>query len=278
MQTILALAPPLTSTLDRIAAAGEFLEVQIGPATVDGWFHGAALARPGSPELATLLARIGQKYATHDRTVMASHVFGEYHWLPMAVSIGCFLTAQRVPDISSDTVALRFNAEECWFDRIRLLTTRFVCLPSDPEADHPDATVVPDLAALRRYLRQQVETHVAQMIETARAQSSLGRRAPWLMAADRFASTIIWLTKEFGDPERCWTEIADLVQAAGSPLRGPSGIMTVEHEGRCEYFLDRATCCLAYKVGDGVKCNTCPLLPIEERQQRLRDYLAAPAH
>lgn len=278
MHTTLTAARPLAATLARIGTASEFLEVHLGPAAAEGWHLGAALARPGSPELDAVLARIGQKHATRDRTLIAGHFFGEYHWLPMAVSLACFLTAQRVPDIGSDTVVLRFNADDCWFDRIRLLTPRFACLPTDPDAGHPDATVLPDMAALRRHLRLQVEAHVAQLIETMRTRSTAGRRALWLQAADRFGSTIVWLTKEFGDAARCWVEIADLVQAPGSPLRGPTGVMTVEHAGRCEHFLMPATCCLAYQVGEGIKCNNCPLLPIEERRQLLRDYLATQAH
>ncbi|MBZ0316210.1 MAG: (2Fe-2S)-binding protein [Anaerolineae bacterium] len=59
----------------------------------------------------------------------------------------------------------------------------------------------------------------------------------------------------------------------GSPLRGKTGVIWIEHHGHPHPFLQRGACCLSYKVPEYGYCSTCPLLSQEEREQRLRQHL-----
>ena len=56
-------------------------------------------------------------------------------------------------------LAFRCHPDEEYPESVALLDTRFWCLPDDPAAGHPDATVVADLPALAAVLRAQVRAH-----------------------------------------------------------------------------------------------------------------------
>ena len=59
-----------------------------------------------------------------------------------------------------------------------MLDPRFWCLPEDPAADQPDATVVADQAALVAWLRAEVREHAHAFLATLHpAHRRLPRRA-----------------------------------------------------------------------------------------------------
>jgi len=57
-----------------------------------------------------------------------------------------FHSARRVPSL--EPRQLRFRLESAALQEVALRPGRFWCLPSDPDAGHPDAVPVPDEASL----------------------------------------------------------------------------------------------------------------------------------
>lgn len=86
---------------------------------------------------------------------------------------------------------------------------------------------------------------------------------------------MIYIANQPGQQALCSHEVEALVQVPGSPLKGKTGLMLVECNGRSEMFLQRGSCCQYYKVPpENSYCATCPLLSLEEREQRLRDSMS----
>jgi hypothetical protein len=90
--------------------------------------------------------------------------------------------------------------------------------------------------------------------------------------ADRVAGTLLWLLKEHGAGERPRAEVAAFL--ALLPFKSKSGVLEVPCEGRCELVLNRASCCMSYRLPQHGYCTSCPLQPEEERFQRFQVYFA----
>lgn len=284
MTTTLALSgSPLAVTLDRVGALSEGLTAELGPLDA-GWLPAAALLDPDSPELAEALAQSVARYPGAEPRVSGAFFINTYAWYMPAVAIAAYLAAGRVPDLTPENVALRYQTytwhygdESGESERIdvRFLSGRFATLPNDPAADHPDALILPDAEALRDWLRTGLEAHLAPLIEAVAARTHLGRRAQWTLAADDIAALFLHIGKQLGDEARGRAEGLALVKADASPLCNPNtSYVTVEAGGCCESFLARGGCCLYYRLHPGENCTTCVLRPAAERDQLLRDYLA----
>lgn len=273
---------PLTATLGHVGALDDDFAAALEPLE-PGWFPATALLAPGSTELAEGLVRSIARYPRAERRVSGSLFINAYSWYLPAAAIAAYLAERRVPDLSMENVALRYrtytwheDGESGEGERIdvRLLSGRFAALPDDPDAGHPDAHILPDAAALRDWLRTGLEAHLGPLFEAVAAQTCLGRRAQWNLAADSLALRFLDAGRQLGDAARGQAEGLALVKAAGSPLRNPkTGYVTVAAGGYCETFRARGGCCLYYRVDPGENCTTCVLRAAAERDQRLRDYL-----
>lgn len=274
---------PLAATLGRVGALDDDLAAALEPPG-PGWFPAAALLAPGSPELAEGLARSVARYPGAERRVSGSLFINAYSWYLPAAAVAAYLAERRAPDLSIEHVALRYRTYT-WHEGgesgegeridVRFLGGRFAALPDDPAAGHPDAQILPDAGALRDWLRARLEAHLGPLFDAVAAQTRLGRRAQWSLAADAIALRFLHAGELLGDAERGQAEGLALVRAAGSPLRNPAtGYFTLEVGGHCETFRARGGCCLYYRVEPGENCATCVLRPEAERDQRLRDYLA----
>lgn len=274
---------PLSVTLGRCSQRDSSLSAVVGVCEA-GWFPASALLAPGSPELAEGLTRVVAQHPGAERRVAGSFFAGEYAWWIPAAAVAAYLAERRAPDLSLDNVALRYrtyswdeDGETGEAERIdvRFVSGRFAALPDDPAAAHPDALILPDLDALRTWLRQRVEAHLAAVIEAVAAQTRLGRRAQWHLAADSLAALFLTAGKSFGDAVRGQAEGLACVKAAGSPLHNrDTGYLTVTVGEHCDTVRARGGCCLYYRVHPGENCTTCVLRPLDERVQKLRDYVA----
>jgi hypothetical protein len=205
-------------------------------------------------------------------------------WYVSAAAIAAYLVARRVPDPAPANMALRYrtytweaDGETGESERIdvRFLSGRFAALPDDPAANHSDALVLPDAVTLREWLRIELEAHLSPLIDRIYAATRLGQRAWWNLVADACAALFLHAGKVLGDPVPAQSEGLAFVKAAGSPMHNPdTGYITLEWAGHCETFRARGGCCRYYTLPDSDKCTTCVLRPAEERDQRLRDYLA----
>ena len=156
---------------------------------VFGWPSASGDPQPGGW---TLCADVDADYLTAWEARIAGYVeaaYGRSH--PMTVSgftldwyariagtLGgaCFRVARRVPRLDRRSVAFRCHPEEHYPDGLAMLDERFWCLPDDEAAGEPEATVVPDEAALAGVLRAEVRAHADDFLAGYVSGAKLPRR------------------------------------------------------------------------------------------------------
>jgi hypothetical protein len=247
-------APPIQATLERAGARFAHLGVRFGPAP-SGWRRASEIVHDPQA-VRVLLEQVCDFYHIADRQVAASFLVLGYFWYPLAGAMACYLLERRLPDLAPAAVAIdvrgaAFTSPRCW------------ALPDDPDAGHPDVSVMPVAAALRAQLVGQLEEHAAPLFTTLRSVAPYGVTAMRANYADRLASALLWLAEELGNPDLARREVPAFVALLPGTPR--TGLLEVEQDGRHGVFLRRAGCCLNYRLLGQVKCDTCPLWPLAER-------------
>lgn len=250
---------PLAATLHRVSSLGGRARAGLGLVgrPLETWALATELADVPSPRLEQSLRRVAVHSGTADRLVMTSRFFGSYVWQLAAAALGCYLATNRVPDVSAENVAVHVG-DDGRIDEVRFLGGGFAVLAGDRAADHPDAVVVPDRAALRELLVRRLTTHhLEELIVALQAQRGLGTRALWAAVEDRCLGALLWLGK-------CLDLAVDLEREADAlrrtpPFVGTSQIIAVESEHGRDLRLKRGFCCLVYRLDDHAPCSTCPL-------------------
>lgn len=267
---------PLVPTLDRARQLSAYLKPELGPPAGEGWLAATDLA-PGAAYLETLIAATQARLRTRTAAVVGSALLQSYQWPLVSTAVACYLLDRRVPDLRLEHTRTQYTAEH-EADALALLSGRFTALPADPAAAHPDATVAPDLSALRTVLRTGIEAHLGVVIDQLGARLGCKPRGLWLNVADSLAGTLVWLMQEqqpAATLEQLEAEVTALIRVPGSPLANRQvGLLQLSHQERSQVFLDRATCCYWHKTAGGEYCSTCPHRAPEDRRERLLGYLA----
>jgi len=271
---------PLQTTLERVTALSDYINVELGEPEGDDWFSPGAIFAMSSPHLEGMRERMRAYHKTDNTAFLKVSVFANYLWMPVVTGIACYLAARRVPDLSAANMRVHINAQG-WVDPIALLTPRFVCLPDGPAVSDPDATVVPDEAALRAYYAHTLfDGHLKSALNVFRARLKLGKATMEKTLADRVTDTVIWLSKELCQDQDAPTlreticrDMEGFLEAI--KLTGKSGVLEVEHAGRRQLFLKRQSCYLSYKLPEHGYCASCPLQSEEECVRRFQAYLAS---
>ena len=143
-------------------------------------------------------------------------------------------------------------------------------------AQHPDAVIVPDVNALRDWLRTSLEAQLTPLIEGINASTRLGRHAQWCLVADSCASLFLHGGTVIKDEAHGLAEGRAFIKAAGSPMKNPkTDYVSLQYLEHRDTFLTRGGCCRYYTFAeDGEKCSTCVLRNPEERDQLLLDYMS----
>lgn len=276
---------PLQQTFTRITERSGYIRPRLGhPAGEAGWIAPADLFAPHAPSLAALIDATHRRLRTEAPTVTGGVLIQEYQWPLLATAVAAFLADRRVPDLRPEHIQLRFPPEESegeaheQGDRIAFLSGRFVVLPDDPAADHPDALLAPDLDALRTELRTGIETHMAFVIDKISEAVGCKPKGLWFFVTDYVASTLSWVMQKL-DNSSCLTcikrEADALIGGAHSPLYNKKvGFFALTYQEHTHVYLDRATCCYWYKTEGGDYCTTCPHRTKEDRNERLLKYMA----
>ena len=267
----------LAEFLERLHSINSYIQVQIGQEQGDDWFSHDEFIQPNSPQLEMILQRISSQVGCDDRHFLATSFIASYCWQMTAVGVLSFLSVRRVPDFSPQNLRLHID-QNAWHDKLALATDHFYALPDDPEAGHAHVSIVEDIDALRACLRTQIEAHMTGIIDALKIRTGMGKRGMWGIVADRFAGNLLHAAKTLGHEDLCKHEIAGLVQVTGSALKGKTGMMVIEYEGRSETFLQRGACCNYYKAPGYGYCSTCPRQRPEEIVERLRESMTAKAH
>ena len=223
-----------------------------------GGLSAAALIDDGR-HLDALLDQILARYGATDRTMAAAIFHNSYAWYIGAAAIGCYLAEGRVPSLAPDQVDL-------WIDFLGDEKRIDVAVHCDESG--------PWIGDARTRLRRELEAHLEPLIERLHGLTRLGKRAQWHLVADACASVFVWFGQRMGMTEASCAEGLAVIKAADSPLRfSKTGYFTLEHAGACQTFRKRGGCCLSHKAPAGKPCSTCPLVPAEERDRRLKAWM-----
>lgn len=262
---------PIEQTLAALAAASEQHRSQLLTATDSepGWLKANQLLE--AAHLAPLLKANGAHHKASDDQSPAALWFGHYVFNIMAVAVTSYLVAQRVPDLSLESLALRFDEDGeplaiAWQGRT------FAALATDPAAAHPDCTSLPDSDALRLHLTRALEAHCAPIITALRQNSRIGVAGLWLLARDYYGSAFTWVGEQLGNVQLGLVE-ARAAAALPTQLARQRDFVCVEHAGLSYQLIDRVSCCLYYKTDDGHYCSNCPHRPMPERITLIENWL-----
>jgi hypothetical protein len=221
-------------------------------------------------------------YGRDDPITSSGYVLSWYADVAPSAGALSFLLDRRVPNLDRDALAFRRYAEVEYPEAIALLDSTFWCLPDDPAADHPDATVVSDQQTLAAILRAQVRRHADDFLATYRPGARLPRRH--LLGA--FFDSLddgFWISDSVGVVQQDYVAAARRVLPGATDqfADGSTFHSLVDDSGREHLTRRRVSCCYYFKVAeDGRACMTCPRTSDAERLKRLcehADWAAATA-
>lgn len=178
-----------------------------------------------------------------------------------------FHLARRVPRVGVDDVALRIHPEQHWTSGVALLDPRFWCLPDDPAAGHPTATVVGDEVELAAVARTQVHAHAEAFLATFDPGVGIGRRAR-LGAFSDALDAAPWIVTDHIPPASGALSTSATLLPGGTPTfpdRSRLDVLT-DPQGRSHVSRRRLFCCRSHLIDD--PCMDCPRLTAAQRCER----------
>lgn len=203
------------------------------------------------------------------------YVLGWYADIAASAGALCFLTDRRVPQLTASAIAFKRFEGRSYPDSVALLDPRFWCLPTDPAANHPDATVVPDEEALAAILRAEVRRHADEFLRHYSPGSRLPRRNLLGAFFDGLDSGFWLFESPLPITEKEFVACARVaLPGAAAEFPEPSSYCTVtDIRGREHLTRRRVSCCYYYKLSDNAEaCTTCPRTTDEERLRLLSEH------
>ena len=260
---------PLGDTLARLG--GRVHALRLG--APDGWLSVDDVCGDAYTEVVDVAAA---GYDTNRSDIRGNRMLEIWTWLVATPAAASLLLDRRLPDVGADNVAV---VPGLWVDPapVAVRRGRFWCLPDDPAADHPDATVLPDERALVLELNALLrERHLPTLIETVAVRSRRGRRALWRGATDQLVGAFL----RAGTALRCEDDAVALARIAGDgerPMRAQVRIERFELDDLPPHTMHlRDGCCLYYRVdGRPPHCSNCPLVGDDQRVKLLAAELRA---
>jgi hypothetical protein len=265
-------ATPLADTLARLDATMSWGSCRVGLPDETGWWRcDQLLDDPAGFD--TWRDAIAVGLARHHGVEVPVIVPSAYQLLYYAdvvawVAAAVFHRERRVPNCAPDALAFAVD-DDAYPARVAQLDPRFACLPDDPAADHPDATVLPDEAALALHLQAAVRSHAQRFLEVWVPPVRLGRRTRWGAFSDALDSAP-WAAGMGDGDEEAGVRSARVLLAQGlAPLVPGSRIYQGRDDrGRPFWSRYRHTCCFAYRLPPGEACFSCPRTSDAERSAR----------
>lgn len=260
--------PPLRGTLEALPATGRPTILAELPPGQGDWVLTADL-RDGTLDalLARVQAGIGALLPPDSRAdvppaVAPSRLLGWYLHAVASAAVVPFLHARRVPCLSPRSLTVHL-APTGRPDAVALLSPAFTCLPRDPAVEHPHATPVPDLEALRHTLRTELGAHATTFLDAWGRRGRRGRRTHWAMLSDALVKAVV--TAAPGPtgvheatgllPPGRAEELAPFVVGAAAFRWDTLPDGTTEPRRR------KVSCCLSYTVPGDTACSSCPRGP-----------------
>ncbi|WP_132875281.1 (2Fe-2S)-binding protein [Tamaricihabitans halophyticus] len=259
----------LAGSLRRVAARAAHTELYDAVPPSGDWVRCAqALADPEFFD--RWRSRLGDwlqaEYGHAPARSTAGYVLSWYAHVPASIAALLFHHERRVPRLHPGELSFRLGAARPHPDAIALTGSTFACLPDDPAAGLPEATVVPSERALAAVLRGRYLAHVRRFIGVFGPGVRFGRRTLWAAATDAL-DTALWQAGLTSGDEGAGVADATLVLAdrfapftSASTLRPLPGGSAGTGSGEQAWTRRREGCCFHYLVEPGPAgvCDTCP--------------------
>ncbi|MFG3342608.1 IucA/IucC family C-terminal-domain containing protein [Glycomyces sp. NPDC048151] len=255
------LAPLLPQPIDALRAVADRVDRDVSAhplAGVRAWLDGTPGPEAVEFSGAELAAgeRIGELMGTaaalwggsaHANAALAWKTY--CYWTLAPVVLG-YVAARRVPVLDAANAVFRVSADAPMFS-VRQVRPRFLALPHDPCASHPDVEVVANESELLDRLRATVfDAHLAPVLDAFLANARVGRRTLMGSVASGIAYAVASIAQVVPDPDDVLAktllealDVTDLVD------------VSTDEAGRLVY--QRRTCCLALTIEGNRTCSTC---------------------
>ncbi|MEV7996469.1 (2Fe-2S)-binding protein [Streptomyces sp. NPDC086077] len=228
-----------------------------------GWITSDALAAGGTALddfLAHDEAQVVRDYGRQARPdVIASFGLHRYAWPAcLLITVPWFLS-RRVPRYPVTHVSYDRDAPGLAMGHLMVRPHGFACLPDDPAAILPGATVVPDEEALRAEVRAAVAEHLEPVLAAFGPRMRRRGRALWGMATDEIVEGLWYVAHLLGEEDRARRELELLLPGATKPYAGSAAFRELTGpNGETLPTRDRASCCMFYTLRPEDTCATCP--------------------
>lgn len=217
---------------------------------------------------------LGSEHEVVPPITSATYVLSWYAAIPAFVGAASFRLDRRVPRLAPEALGFHRHQQEHWPDGIALLDGRFWCLPDDPAAEDPAATVVADEQALAAVLRSQLRAHADAFLAGYDPGVRLPRRALLGVFFDALDGAI-WAAGKQTGREGAGVCDAAMVLPGGTPEFGDASALyrLIDARGREHVSRRRVACCCYYRLsGAEAACFTCPRTTDEERVLRAAEW------
>jgi len=258
---------PLHETLWRFAAprgaTSLGADTELAPTGEAGWIDLDALV-DDSAAFDAIVDLVAASWSTQRRDIAGAGWLSDCAFALLLRGAVAFLGARRVPALDAPGAAVRLDAD-AWVERVAL-GPRFACLPGDPAAGHPQATVVDGELVLLRELLTSFEARHERTVEQVAERCRRPRAALWRHGGDTVAEAFMWAGEVVGERDAAWAWGRKALELAPPRLRSHGSFRVFRHGAYEQVGRVRAQCCLNYRTGDATYCFSCPLQGEDHRR------------
>ncbi|MQA12197.1 MAG: iron-sulfur protein [Pseudonocardiaceae bacterium] len=200
-----------------------------------------------------------EQYGEAPERTTAAYVMAWYAQVPGYLGALLFHHERRVPSLRPADLAFRLSEGRPHPDGIALTAHEFACLPDDPAAGTPEATVLRSEQALAGVLRARYAAHLARFVAAFGPTVRFGRHTLWAAATDAL-DTALWQVGLAGGDEGAGVADAALVLAKKqAPFTSASTMRRVAEGEHERWSRRREGCCFHYLLERGKgECASCP--------------------
>ncbi len=267
---------PLARSMMTVDRTVEWMSFVLDDVVGPGWLHCEQVLR--DPNFFTrwrvaVARHLAERYDPVPDQTPAGYVLQWYLRIPAYTGALLFHSARRVPGLEPSRLAFRLAPPRVQTTALR--PGPFWCLPTDPDARHPDAQVVADDAALATVLRQQVVTHAAHFLRVYGPTVRFGRRTLWAAVTDMIDSGLLVAGRAWGSEAAGMADAQLVLTERFEPLTSASTVHTLtDSHGVTHWTHQRGSCCFYYALpGVTRPCVTCPRVNEAERARMLGEIV-----
>lgn len=173
-----------------------------------------------------------------------------YCYWTLAPAVLGYIAARRVPVMDAANSVFSVSDEAPMFS-VRQVRPRFLALPHDPCAGHPDVEVVANEGDLLDRLRATMfEDHLGPVLDAFLARVRVGRRTLLGSLASGLSYAVASMAQAVPDPD-------DVIAKTLLDAFDVAHLVDVSTDEAGRLLYRRRTCCLALTIEGGRTCSTC---------------------